>query len=58
MIQLKDYGVWGEKKMYGRSYMGVNRTTFVINEDGVIIKIFPKVKTKDHAAQIIAEISL
>lgn len=50
---LNDYGVWGEKKLYGRTYLGVNRTTFVIDEKGMILKIFPKVKTKDHTAQIL-----
>lgn len=48
------FGVWGEKSMYGRKYMGTFRTTFIINEDGIIERIIsPKeVKTKDHAAQI------
>lgn len=48
-------GVWGEKSMYGRKYMGTLRTTFIINEEGVIEKIFsPKeIKTKKHAEQII-----
>lgn len=55
---LKNYGVWGEKKMYGRSYMGVNRTTIIIDKDGTIIKIFHKVKTNDHTAQILSELSL
>ncbi len=50
---LEAYGVWGEKKMYGRTYMGVFRTTFVIDEDGTIQKLLTKVKTKDHAAQIL-----
>ncbi len=47
------YGVWVEKKMYGRTYMGVARTTFIINEEGVIKKIISKVDTKNHAVQII-----
>ena len=49
------FGVWGEKKMYGRSYMGTLRTTFIIDENGIISKIItPKeIKVKDHAAQII-----
>lgn len=47
------YGVWVEKKMYGRTYMGVARTTFIINEEGVIEKIISKVDTKNHADQII-----
>jgi len=52
---LEQYGVWGEKSMYGRKYMGVNRTTFVIDEEGKIEKIFKKVKTKAHAEQILEE---
>jgi len=52
---LQDYGVWGEKKMMGRTYMGINRTTFIINEEGDIQKIFTKVNTKDHTAQILEE---
>ncbi len=50
---LESYGVWGEKKLYGRTYMGVMRTTFIIDENGVIEKIFPKVKTKAHTEQIL-----
>lgn len=51
----QQFGVWAEKKMYGRSYMGTLRTTFIINENGVIERIIsPKeVKTKDHANQIL-----
>lgn len=49
---LQAYGAWGEKSMYGRKYMGVIRTTFVIDESGVIKEIFEKVKTKDHTNQI------
>ena len=48
-----DYGVWGEKKMYGRAYMGIIRTTFVIDEHGVIENIIEKVDTNNHAKQII-----
>ena len=47
------YGVWKEKNMYGRKYMGTVRTTFVINEEGVIEDIIKKVKTKEHTAQIL-----
>ncbi|MBT3800707.1 MAG: thioredoxin-dependent thiol peroxidase [Bacteroidetes bacterium] len=50
---LSDYGVWGEKKMYGRTYMGVIRSTFVIDEEGKIEDIIEKVKVKDHTAQIL-----
>jgi len=49
---LTDYGVWGEKKMYGKSYMGVLRTTFIIDEKGIIDKIISKVDTGDHTNQI------
>jgi len=49
---LNDYGVWGEKKMYGRSYMGVLRTTFIIDEKGIIEKIITKVDTSGHTKQI------
>ena len=47
------YGVWGEKKFMGRTFMGILRTTFVIDEQGVIEKIFDKVRTKDHFEQIV-----
>jgi peroxiredoxin Q/BCP len=53
MKTLNDYGVWGEKSMYGRKYMGVLRTTFLINEDGKIHDIIVKVQSKDHAKQIL-----
>ena len=42
------YGVWGEKKMYGKTYMGVERSTFVIDPDGKIAKVLPKVSPKTH----------
>ena len=47
------YGVWVEKSMYGRTYMGVARTTFLIDEVGVITEVIEKVNTKAHAAQIL-----
>ena len=49
------FGVWGEKSMYGRKYMGTFRTTFIINEEGIIERIFlPKeIKVKEHAEQIL-----
>jgi len=50
---LEAYGVWGEKVNYGKTYMGVIRTTFVIDEKGTIEKIFKKVDTKEHTDQII-----
>ena len=52
------YGVWGEKKMYGKSTMGLLRTTFIINENGIIDKIFKKVDTKTHAEQIIKALNI
>ena len=50
---MADYGVWGEKKMYGKSYMGVLRTTFIIDEKGIIEKIIEKVDTSGHTEQIL-----
>ncbi|MBA4197132.1 MAG: thioredoxin-dependent thiol peroxidase [Chitinophaga sp.] len=48
------YGVWGEKQLYGRKYMGLHRTTFLIDEKGIIRKIFLRPKNKQHAEEIIA----
>jgi len=53
---LEAYGVWGEKSNYGKTYMGVMRTTFVINEKGIIEKIFKKVDTKEHTSQIVKDL--
>ena len=50
---IEKYGVWGEKQMYGRNYMGLHRTTFLIDEKGLIRKIFVKPKSKQHAEEII-----
>ncbi len=50
---IKLFGVWGPKKFMGREYDGIHRTTFVINEQGLIEKIFTKVKTKEHTEQIL-----
>lgn len=47
------YGVWKEKSMYGRTYMGIERTTFVIDPGGRIAKVFPKVKVKGHASEVL-----
>ena len=47
-----DYGVWIEKSMYGKKYMGIERTTFLIGKDGKIKKIFPKVKPEGHAEEV------
>jgi thioredoxin-dependent peroxiredoxin len=48
------YGVWKEKNMYGRTYMGVERTTFLIGAEGKIKKIFPKVKVDGHVTEVLA----
>lgn len=50
---IKAFGVWGPKKFMGKEYEGVHRTTFIIDEDGIIEKVFTKVKTKDHTHQIL-----
>jgi len=55
-VIINAYGVWGKKKFMGREYDGINRMTFVISEDGHILKIFDKVQTKDHSDQILAEV--
>lgn len=47
------YGVWGEKNLYGRTYMGLHRTTFLIDEKGIIRKIFRKPRSKVHTAEIL-----
>ncbi|MFY9366732.1 MAG: thioredoxin-dependent thiol peroxidase [Brevefilum fermentans] len=52
----KAYGVWGPKKMAGREYEGVYRTTFVIDPDGVIKKVFEKVKPADHSQEVLAAV--
>jgi len=57
-VLLQDFGAWGEKQMYGKSYMGVIRMTFVISEKGIIEKIIEKVNTKDHASQILKEMGV
>ncbi|MBP7679180.1 MAG: thioredoxin-dependent thiol peroxidase [Bacteroidales bacterium] len=54
---VNDYGVWGKKKFMGREYDGTHRVTFIISEDGTILKIFDKVQTKEHAQQILMEIN-
>lgn len=52
----EDYGVWLEKNMYGRTYMGIERTTFLIDATGQIVQIWNKVKVKDHAAAVLAAV--
>ena len=50
---LENYGVWVEKKMYGRTYMGIQRATFLIDGSGTIQEIWPKVKVKGHAEEVL-----
>jgi thioredoxin-dependent peroxiredoxin len=50
---VNDYGVWGEKSMYGKKYMGTNRKTFLIDENGKIAKIFDKVNVSEHADEVL-----
>jgi peroxiredoxin Q/BCP len=50
------YGVWGTKKMYGKEYEGIHRMTFLIDEKGKVAHVFTKVKTKEHAQQILEQI--
>lgn len=51
------YGVWGKKQMYGKEYFGVLRTTFLINKEGKILKIFKNVKPNGHSAQVLAALN-
>ncbi|MBN1797918.1 MAG: thioredoxin-dependent thiol peroxidase [Spirochaetales bacterium] len=51
---IKEYGAWGEKKLYGNSFLGIIRSTFIIDEKGIISKVFPKVTPKDHADEVLA----
>lgn len=51
---LEAYGVWGEKSMYGKTYMGIARATFLIGADGRVARIWPKVKVEGHAAKVLA----
>jgi len=51
------YGAWGEKHMYGKISMGIIRSTFVIDEEGKIIKVFPKVKVENHSQEVLAALA-
>ena len=52
------YGAWGEKKMYGKSYMGIIRSTLIIDREGKIAKVFPKVSPKDHSQEVLAALAV
>ena len=51
---LEQYGAWGKKLMYGREYMGVIRKTYLIDKDGIIVKIFPKVNVNGHSKEVLS----
>ena len=53
---IEKFGVWVEKKMYGRTYMGIERSTFIISGDGKVLEIFRKVKVKNHANLVLEKI--
>ena len=53
---LKAYGVWKEKSLYGRTFMGIERTTVVIDKDGGVVRVFPKVKVTGHVEEVLAAI--
>ena len=50
------FGTWVEKSMYGRSYMGIERSTFLIGADGAVLKVWPKVKVKGHAEDVLTAV--
>ena len=56
LIVIKKYGAWGKKKFLGKSYMGVIRSTFLINSKGKLVKIWSNVRVKDHAKEVLAEL--
>lgn len=53
---VKAYGVWKEKSLYGKKFMGIERTTFIIDEDGKIAHIFPKVKVEGHTEEVLEKL--
>ena len=55
---MEAYGAWGEKNMYGRTFMGVIRKTFLINEEGKILKIYPRVRVNGHSDAILKEFGI
>lgn len=55
-LLLEQFGVWQLKKLYGREYMGIVRASFIINPEGVVAKVYPKVKVKEHVAEVLADL--
>lgn len=51
---IEAYGAWGEKNMYGKKYFGIIRSTVVVDENGTVMAVFPKVKPEEHAAEVLA----
>jgi thioredoxin-dependent peroxiredoxin len=51
---LEKYGVWKEKKLYGKTFMGIERSTVIIDEEGIVRQVFPKVKVKGHVEEVLA----
>lgn len=56
-VAIEKYGAWGEKKLYGKTYMGIIRSTFIIDEDGKIMKVFPKVSPEGHVDDVLAALA-
>jgi len=55
---VKDYGVWGKKKFMGREFLGINRNSFLVGADGKIVKIYEKVKPKEHADEVLSDFAI
>jgi thioredoxin-dependent peroxiredoxin len=55
-VILDAWGVWGEKKMYGKTYEGIHRSTFLFDADGTLVHVWPKVKVKGHAEDVLAKV--
>lgn len=55
---IESYGVWQEKKMFGKVYMGIVRSTFIIDEEGIIEKVYPKVKPNEHGEEILKALNI
>ncbi len=52
----EDFGVWQEKSLYGKKFMGIVRSTFIINPEGIITKVYPKVKVKEHISEVLKDL--
>lgn len=54
---IQAFGAWGEKKMYGKTYEGIIRSTFLIDENGIVSKVWPKVKPAEHATEVLSALA-